>query len=89
MGEAEADAGSLSPYKLAGSPPFFLTSPSPFPSQGTATKVSRLHAFLKLRPADGTWWIRNVGRKTLSVNSVPVEVGKKRCEPWGREGQGI
>ena len=36
--------------------------------EGNAGKVSRLHAFIKLR-SDGHFYIRNVGKRVIRVNN--------------------
>mmetsp|Transcript_9685 Transcript_9685/g.35469 ORF Transcript_9685/g.35469 Transcript_9685/m.35469 type:complete len:141 (-) Transcript_9685:236-658(-) len=48
--------------------------------EGNAGKVSRLHAFIKLR-SDGNFYIRNVGKRVLRVNNKEVEPGQKRKLP--------
>lgn len=44
--------------------------------EGNASKVSRQHAFITLRK-DGTFCVRNVGRRPLMVNGSTVEIGQR------------
>lgn len=40
--------------------------------EGRANKVSRQQASLKLKE-DGFFYLRNLGRRTLTVNNIPVD----------------
>jgi hypothetical protein len=48
--------------------------------EGNANKVSRQHAFISRRK-DGTFSVRNVGRRPLSVNGSSVEMGQRVVLP--------
>jgi FHA domain len=44
--------------------------------EGNASKVSRQHAFISQRK-DGTFCVRNVGRRPLTVNGATVDIGQR------------
>ena len=48
--------------------------------EGNANKVSRQHAFISRRK-DGSFAVRNVGRRPLSVNGSAVEMGQRVVLP--------